>query len=198
MMGRGNYHFVSPTVSRLNVIRNGQTITRSAGIPKPVVVIDTREQEPFPLYANHPNWIDGETRSALETGDYSIQGMEHLLALKRKSLADIFACTVNNRAGFIAECERLSHFRWKVILIESTFEDVKVSVPPAECLGAHPNGVFGTLDAIEAKFGIPLRYSSMHRNLATECAASWLFKHFTYWWLEEHGYDRVLIDSDRL
>jgi ERCC4-type nuclease len=198
MMGRGNNQFVSPTTSRLNVIRNGHTITRSAGIPKPVVVIDTCEQEPFPLYANHSNWIDGETRSDLETGNYTVQGMEHLLALERKSLADIFECTVKYRVGFIAECERLSHFRWKTILIESTFEDVKASVPPTEFLGAHPNGVFGTLDAIEAKFGIPVRYSSMHRDLATECAASWLSKHFTYWWLEEHGYDRVLIDSDRL
>jgi ERCC4-type nuclease len=198
MMGRGYDHFVSPTTSRLNVIRNGHIITRSAGIPKPVVVINTREQEPFPLYANHPNWIDGETRNALETGDYTIQGMEHLLALERKRLADIFACTVTDRAGFIAECERLSHFRWKAILIESTFEDLKASVPPEGFLGAHPNGVFGTLDAIEAKFGIPLRYSSMNRDLATECAASWLSKHFTYWWLEEQGYGRVLIDSDRL
>ena len=29
-------------------------------------------------------------------------------------------------------------------------------------------------------------------------AASWLSKHFTYWWLERQGLGRVLIDSDRL
>ncbi|MBZ0160107.1 MAG: hypothetical protein K8G79_08240 [bacterium] len=62
----------------------------------------------------------------------------------------------------------------------------------------HPNSICGTLDAIEAKFGIPVIYTSTVQDLATERAASWLSKHFTYWWLEEHGYGRVLIDSDGL
>ena len=60
----------------------------------------------------------------------------------------------------------------------------------------HPNAVCGTLDAIEAKFGIPIIYSSSIKDLATERAASWLSKHFTYWWLETQGHGRVLIDSD--
>jgi hypothetical protein len=34
--------------------------------------------------------------------------------------------------------------------------------------------------------------------MAEERAASWLSKHFTYWWLEEHGHGRVLIDEDGL
>ena len=29
-------------------------------------------------------------------------------------------------------------------------------------------------------------------------AASWLSKHFTYWWLEQHTLGRVLIDTDGL
>ena len=62
----------------------------------------------------------------------------------------------------------------------------------------HPNAVCGTLDAIEAKFGIPIIYSSRIKDLATERAASWLSKHFTYWWLEKQGHGRVLIDSDGL
>lgn len=63
---------------------------------------------------------------------------------------------------------------------------------------AHPNAVCGTYDAIEAKFGIPIIYTSRSRILATERAASWLSKHFTYWWLEQNGLTRVLIDSDGL
>ena len=54
------------------------------------------------------------------------------------------------------------------------------------------------LDAIEAKFGIPVIYTSAVRDLATERAASWLSKHFTYWWLEQQGLGRVLIDADGL
>ena len=64
--------------------------------------------------------------------------------------------------------------------------------------GVHLNAVCGTLDAIEAKFAIPVLYTSADRALATERASSWLSKHFTYWWLEEHGLARVLVDDDGL
>jgi len=43
-----------------------------------------------------------------------------------------------------------------------------------------------------------LLYTSRHRPLATEKAASWLSMHFTYWWLEQNGEERTLIDSDGL
>ncbi len=45
---------------------------------------------------------------------------------------------------------------------------------------------------------LPIIYSSSMQDLATERAASWLSKHFTYWWLEKQGHGRVLIDSDGL
>jgi hypothetical protein len=61
---------------------------------------------------------------------------------------------------------------------------------------AHPNAVSGTLDAIEARFGIPVLYTSQYRPLAEEKAASWLSKHFTYWYLEKEGLRRVLQEGD--
>ena len=191
--------FVSPPSGRLAVKRAGCSIIRSLQIPKPLVLVDTREQEPFALYANHPNWIAGERRTALKTGDYTVEGMESLLALERKSLADLVACTVGDRARFIACCDRLGKFRWKAILVEASYEDIKGGFDqfdiPSE---VHPNAACGTLDAIEAKFNIPIIYTSRHWELAAERAASWLSKHFTYWWLENNGHQRVLIDSDRL
>jgi len=191
--------FVPPTRSRLRVMRDGHNIIRSARIPKPVVLVDSREQEPLPLFENHPNWIGGERRVALKTGDYTVEGMESLLALERKSLADLVACTVTRRKQFLRACDRLARLRWKAILVEATFEDIKGGFEPF-CIRTevHPNAVCGTLDAIEAKFGIPIIYSSSIQDLATERAASWISKHFTYWWLEQQGYGRVLIDSDGL
>lgn len=82
--------------------------------------------------------------------------------------------------------------RLRVIDIKRGFD--RFDIPSA----VHANAVSGMLDAIEAKFGIPVIYTSTVRDLATERAASWLSKHFTYWWLEQHGLGRVLIDSDRL
>jgi ERCC4-type nuclease len=198
-MNNGETRFVRPSTSRLRVVRDGQSIIRSAHIPKPVVLVDTREQDPLPLHANHPNWIGGERRAALKTGDYTVEGMEGLLCLERKNLADLVACTVTYRRRFLAVCSRLAGFVWKAILVEATLEDIKRGFEsfdiPSE---VHPNAVCGVLDAIEVKFGIPVIYTSTVRDLATERAASWLSKHFTYWWLEQHGYGRVLIDSDGL
>lgn len=54
----------------------------------------------------------------------------------------------------------------------------------------------GILDALEVKFGIPVIYTSLYRELAEENAASWIYKHFTYWYLESNGFGRVLIESD--
>jgi hypothetical protein len=92
-----------------------------------VVLVDTREKDPLPLRANHPNWIGAERRETLKTGDYSIEGMEGLLALERKSLADLVACTVTYRQRFLASCARLSGFVWKAILVEATLEDIRAA-----------------------------------------------------------------------
>src|SRR5258708_2440774 len=74
---------VGPPTGRLVVKRNMRSITRQ--IPKPVVLIDTREQTPL-SFSRFPNWIAGEKKKALRVGDYSIVGMEHLLIIERKSL----------------------------------------------------------------------------------------------------------------
>jgi ERCC4-type nuclease len=191
--------FFPATTTRLRVQRGGGNIIRGAGIPKPVVLVDTREQLPLPLFASHRNWIAGERRATLKTGDYSIEGMESLLALERKSLADLIDCTVTSRVRFLACCSRLAKFRWKAILIEASYEDIKRGWDTDEIQSAvHPNSVCGLLDPVEAKFGIPILLTSRHRELATERAASWLSKHFTYWWLEKNGHGRILIDTDRL
>lgn len=184
---------------RLRVMREGSSIIRRAGVPKPVVVVDTRERMPLPIYRNHGNWIGGVRYHALKTGDYTVEGMEPLLALERKSLTDAVACTVVSRRRLLAECERLAAFKWKAILIEATYEDIKSGFAQFEIPSdVHPNAVLGTYDAIEAKFGIPILYTSTNRALAAERAASWLSKHFTYWWLETHDLGRVLIDDDEL
>lgn len=193
--------FVPATSARLRVAREGHAVVRDWKIPKPTVLIDTREQAPFRLVRDHGNWIGAEKRATLKTGDYSVEGMKDLLALERKSMIDAIQCTMARRANFIRACERLAGFRWKAILVEATYEEMKTTydVQGDDIVSdAHPNAVCGTYDAIEAKFGIPVLYTSRIRALSTEKAASWLSKHFTYWWLEQNGQDRTLIDSDGL
>jgi len=114
-------NFVMAGTSRLSVMRNGAAVVRAWKIPKPVVLVDTREQRAFPLADNHPNWIGGEKRVKLAAGDYSIEGMQDILSLERKSLADAIGSTMAGRARFIRSCERLAAYRWKAIIIEAKF-----------------------------------------------------------------------------
>jgi ERCC4-type nuclease len=177
----------------LTVKRGGHSITRQ--IPKPVVLIDSREQLPFD-FSRFPNWIAGERRMALTVGDYTVEGMEDQLILERKSLTDLITTLMQNRVRFFAGCERMTQYRWRAILVEASYEDIKTVYDEDLCTRAHPNAVSGTLDALEARYGIPVIYTSRHRPLAEEKAASWLSKHFTYWHLEQAGLGRVLIEGD--
>lgn len=185
--------FVSPTTTRLIVKRGGHNITRQ--IPKPIVIVDTREQTPFE-FTNHRNWIAGIKRHKLAAGDYSVEGMERLLALERKSLTDLITTLMQHRATFFKSCERLSRYRWRALLVEANYEDIKSPYDEELWTGAHPNAIAGSLDALEARYRIPVIYTSRHRILAEEKAASWLSKHFTYWYLEKKGLGRVLQEGD--
>jgi ERCC4-type nuclease len=184
---------VAAPSGRLTVKRGGHSITRQ--IPKPVVLIDSREQLPFD-FSRFPNWIAGEKRKALRVGDYTVDGMEDLLILERKSLTDLISTLMQNRARFFDGCEKMTQYRWRALLVEASYEDIKTVYDDELCTQAHPNAVSGTLDALEVKFGIPVIYTSRYRPLAEEKAASWLSKHFTYWHLEQAGLGRVLIEGD--
>jgi ERCC4-type nuclease len=190
--GNDEKYFFPPPQRRLVVRREGKSITRR--IPKPVVVVDTREQRPF-SFSNVPNWIKETKRKKLDAGDYSVEGMEDLIILERKTLTDLITTLMQHRTRFFRLCEKLTEYRWRALLVQATYEDIKSSYDGLNTQ-AHPNAVSGSLDAIEARYGIPVIYTSKSQCLAEEKAASWLSKHFTYWHLEENGYGRVLIDGD--
>lgn len=184
---------VPPTKSRLIVKRGGSAITGK--IPKPIALVDTREQQPLSI-DRFDNWFAGSRSATLETGDYSIEGMEQLVCLERKSLADLVGTLMHHRPRFFRELERMQAYPYRAILVEASYEDVKSPYSFTSDTAAHPNGVTGSLDALEVRFGIPVIYTSRNRALAEEKAASWLSKTFTYWWLESNGFGRVLQEGD--
>ncbi|MYM92552.1 ERCC4 domain-containing protein [Duganella vulcania] len=184
---------VAPTKSRLIVTRGGSAITSK--VPKPVVLVDTREQMPFDL-ARFSNWLSGVKTATLDTGDYSIEGMEHLICLERKSLNDLVGTLMHQRGRFFRQLERMQAFPYRAILVEASYAEVKSPYNFTQDVAAHPNGVSGSLDALEVRFGVPVIYTSTNRALAEEKAASWLSKTYTYWWLESQGLGRILQEGD--
>lgn len=188
---REQAYFIPPPCTRLIVKRNGHSITRQ--IPKPIVLIDSREKSPFD-FTKFPNWIADQKKRKLNVGDYSIEGMEDLVTIERKSLSDLITTLMQHRPRFFGLCEKMTTYRWRALFVEASYEDIKS--PYGEYTLAHPNAVSGTLDALEARFGIPVIYTSRYRALSEEKAASWISKHFTYYYLENNGFGRVLQEDD--
>jgi ERCC4-type nuclease len=183
---------VAPTKGKL-IIRRGNRQTTTL-VPRPIVVVDTREQAPY-TFERHMNWVAGVDIRALKTADYSVAGYEDVIAVERKTLPDIVSSLMDGRARFIREMERLAAFRYKCICIEATRTEMKTPYTFASAVKAHPNGIIGSLDAITARYGITIHYGC-DRVLSEEFVASYLSKAHAYEYLEANGHGRFLQEGD--
>lgn len=86
------------------------------------IIIDTREQQPFVFRKS--KLVEGTIRKKLDVGDYSIQGMEHKIALERKSPADLFKTIGKDHKRFKRELTRAANFEYFAIIVECSFTTV--------------------------------------------------------------------------
>ncbi len=117
-------------------------------------VIDTREQIPLDLapLRSEPG--------TLTTGDYSIRGLEHLVAIERKSLPDLLQCIGKHRARFEREIQRLLAFPARVLVVESTWSDIERGEWRGKVI---PSAAIGSLLGWVA-MGLPVIMASDHRR----------------------------------
>ena len=81
------------------------------------IIIDTREQKPWG-FSNHAT-----SNHKLDTGDYSIEGLENILAIERKRNISEFANNITE-SRFVDVIERLNKFKYAFILFEFDMKDV--------------------------------------------------------------------------
>ena len=115
--------------------------------PKPVVVVDTREQKPF-AFSDAVEVV----RGTLHTGDYSLQGHETAVTLERKSLADLVGSVIQDRERFERELARMAPFAFKAVLIESDLDAVRDHLYLSK---AHPSAVFGSVVCLHVDYNVP-------------------------------------------
>ena len=82
------------------------------------ILIDTREQLPFAF----PGMTTEVT--SLPTGDYSIKGMESIVAIERKSLEDLVGSCGCDRDRFDREIQRLLAYPVRCLVVEADWQDV--------------------------------------------------------------------------
>ncbi len=83
-------------------------------------VVDSREQTPWDL---SPMAMETD---GLSVGDYSIKGLESIVAIERKSLADFVGCCGAERDRFQKELDRLRGWPVSAIVIEANWADLEL------------------------------------------------------------------------
>lgn len=86
-----------------------------------ILIVDTREQLPF----SFNKWPEVQVqRAALSTGDYSLLGLEHKIALERKSIDDLVGCLMGqDRERFERELARGTALDRFAVVVEDSFEN---------------------------------------------------------------------------
>jgi ERCC4-type nuclease len=87
------------------------------------IIQDTREKKPWAFQT--AGSVDGVKVSKLDTGDYSIQGMEKLFMVERKASVDeVFMNLGVQWERFEREMERAKLYKYKYLVIESSMREI--------------------------------------------------------------------------
>ncbi len=100
-----------------------------------VAITDTREQLPLDLSPLQ------SVAGSLTTGDYSVRGLESIIAIERKGLSDLLGCVGQERERFDREVLRLLAYPVRALVVEASWADLEQGewrshVSPAAALGS--------------------------------------------------------------
>jgi DNA excision repair protein ERCC-4 len=137
------------------------------------IIIDTREQEGYSFDSR----LAATVRRALPAGDYSVTGLEGLVAVERKSLDDFVSTVIHNRERFQKELQKLTGYRAACIVVEAGVLDVLLGRYRG---GAHPNAVLGSALSIILDYGVPVFFCSS-RQAACQFVQAYLLAAHARW-----------------
>jgi len=145
------------------------------------IVIDSREQEPFPF-----DGYDAEVApGTLQAGDYSLVGLEDMVAVERKSLPDLVACLGRERERFERELERLRAMESILLVVESPITDLATGQYRSKL---NPKAALESVFAFMSRYRLPF-YFAQDRRGAERATFSFL-RH--YWRTVERRYRAVV------
>ena len=87
--------------------------------PNFTIIVDTREQQPW-TFEHYTT-----AHRKLDAGDYSIEGLENIVAIERKKSVSEFANNVTE-SRFKDVVDRLSQIKYSFLLLEFNLEDILI------------------------------------------------------------------------
>jgi ERCC4-type nuclease len=159
--------------------------------PRAMVLVDTREQNPFD-FTRFEGWFAGVEKKSLKVGDYTIAGLENVCVVERKDLADLVHSCTANRCAFVERLRIMTNYPHRLLVITSTLSEIK---SPYSYVSVSPNQITQFLIATLAGLRVPFLCSETHQ-LGEELVASYLYQVHLYHWLEQNDFGRYLTDND--
>ena len=101
-------------------------VHRETRKPRPVIIVDQQEKLPLTRFFD-PAMVQVET-AALSTGDYSLKGATELLAIERKSLADLLHCCTTDRERFMDQLRRMKNYPTRFLVVEAKREEIESEI----------------------------------------------------------------------
>ena len=95
--------------------------------PPFTIIRDTREKEGYTFEPSNTRYhtCKGMIYRKLDTGDYSIEGLEDRLCIERKaSVVELAGNVGHDRQRFLNEIERMKEFPHKYIILEFSLSDL--------------------------------------------------------------------------
>lgn len=137
----------------------------------PTLICDSREQRPL-SFDNLP--IRGAKSlpvvvRKLDEGDYSVLGLEKILFIERKSIADLYGTIFKGRDRFERELVRACNHQYKYLIIESTpsaFADY-IKYERNRTLF---NSAWATLGTYAERYGLRIRWTKTRDGAAEKIA----------------------------
>lgn len=136
---------------------------------KIIVVADTREQEPY----SFPSEQFLIQRHALPAGDYSLAGLERVVAVERKTAEDFVHTVIRDRDRFRKELVKLAEYDRACVVVEAGLDDI---LSGAYRCGAHPASVVGAALSIIIDYGVPVYFCS-NRQCACRFTQEYLMRY---------------------
>jgi DNA excision repair protein ERCC-4 len=119
-----------------------------------LAIVDKREQRPLDL---SPLQI---VKGTLATGDYSVVGLESVVAVERKSLGDLLCCVGTDRPRFNRQVKRMLGFPCRILVVETSWAEMEAGAWRQKIT---PACAIGTLLGIMAH-GLPVALVNDHEQ----------------------------------
>jgi DNA excision repair protein ERCC-4 len=123
-----------------------------------IILRDSREQLGYDF-----DRFEGVTvhKAALESGDYSLPGLDHIVAIERKELNDLINCLCHDRDRFKKELHRLRPYALKAVVVEGTLEDIARGRFKSQMT---PQSALQSIFAFMVKYSIPFIFAGNRKG----------------------------------